>query len=46
MQELMTIARDGTLPALPMTSAPLANATQALADLREGKVKGRTILRP
>ncbi len=46
MQELMAIARDGRLPSLPMATTPLANATQALADLREGKVKGRTILKP
>jgi D-arabinose 1-dehydrogenase-like Zn-dependent alcohol dehydrogenase len=46
MQELMAIARDGRLPSLPMSTAPLANATKALADLREGKVKGRTILKP
>jgi D-arabinose 1-dehydrogenase-like Zn-dependent alcohol dehydrogenase len=46
MQALMAIARTGTLPELPMASAPLAQATQALEDLRQGKVRGRTILRP
>ena len=44
MQELMTIARSGTLPAMPLTTQPLANATQALDDLRAGRIKGRTIL--
>jgi alcohol dehydrogenase/propanol-preferring alcohol dehydrogenase len=46
MHELMAIARDGKLPALPTVSRPLADATQALEDLRQGKVRGRTILRP
>lgn len=46
MHELMAIARSGSLPALPMASTPLANATQALADLKAGRIKGRTILRP
>ena len=44
MQELMAIARSGTLPAMPLTTQPLANATQALDDLRAGRIKGRTIL--
>lgn len=46
MQELMAIARSGTLPPMPLTSQPLANATQALDDLRAGRIKGRTILVP
>jgi len=46
MHELMAIARSGTLPALPLTSQPLAKADQALADLKAGRVRGRTILRP
>jgi D-arabinose 1-dehydrogenase-like Zn-dependent alcohol dehydrogenase len=46
MHELMAIARAGKLPDLPLTSQPLANATQALEDLRAGRIKGRTILRP
>ena len=44
MHELMTIARSGVLPAMPLTTQPLANATQALDDLRAGRVRGRTIL--
>ena len=44
MQELMAIARSGTLPDMPLTTQPLANATQALDDLRAGRIKGRTIL--
>ena len=46
MNELMEIARSGALPDMPLTSQALANATQALEDLRQGKIRGRTILKP
>ena len=46
LQELMAIARSGTLPALPLSSQPLAQATEALSDLRAGRIRGRTILKP
>ncbi len=46
MRELMAIARSAKLPGLPLTSVPLAKATQALEDLRAGKVRGRAILHP
>ena len=46
MQELMAIAKDGSLPNLPLTSQPLATANEALADLRAGRIRGRTILKP
>ncbi len=46
MQELMAIARQGKLPGLPLVSHPLAHATQALDDLRAGRVRGRAILHP
>ena len=46
MQELMAIAKDGSLPTLPLTSQPLATANEALADLRAGRIRGRTILKP
>ena len=46
MQALMAIARQGRLPDLPLTARPLAQATLALDDLRAGRVRGRTILRP
>jgi alcohol dehydrogenase/propanol-preferring alcohol dehydrogenase len=46
MQELMAIARSGVLPGLPLTTNPLAQATQALEDLRAGRIRGRTILKP
>ncbi|MBI5717222.1 MAG: alcohol dehydrogenase catalytic domain-containing protein [Burkholderiales bacterium] len=46
LRELIAIAREGRLPALPLTSRPLAEASQALDDLRAGRVKGRAILKP
>ncbi len=46
MQELLAIARSGRLPAMPVTTQPLAQATQALEDLRAGRIRGRTILQP
>jgi alcohol dehydrogenase/propanol-preferring alcohol dehydrogenase len=46
MQELMALARSGVLPALPLTTQPLDTATQALEDLRAGRIRGRTILKP
>ena len=46
MNELMEIARSGVLPDLPLSSQPLSTVTDALADLRAGKIRGRTIVRP
>ena len=46
MHELLTIARAGRMPAIPLTQQPLSQATQALDALREGHVHGRTILIP
>lgn len=46
MRELMVLAGSGALPELPVTPRPLAEATQALDELRAGKVKGRAVLRP
>ncbi len=46
MHELMAIARSGALPLMPLTTQPLASANQALADLKAGRIRGRTILRP
>ena len=45
MQELMDIAKTGALPDLPLGTQPLASATQALEDLRAGRIRGRTILK-
>ncbi len=46
MRELLEFARAGKLPGMPLTHRPLAEATQALEDLRAGRVKGRAILKP
>ena len=46
MKEVLQIARAGRLPALPLGTQPLSSATQALEDLRAGRIRGRTILRP
>ena len=46
MQELLVIARQGRLPDLPLSTRPLSHATEALDDLRAGRVRGRTILHP
>ncbi len=46
MRELMDIARGGRLPDLPLRTQPLDTATQALDDLRAGRVRGRVILQP
>ena len=44
LQELMALGRSGELPALPVALRPLADAGQALEDLRQGHVRGRTVL--
>ena len=46
MHELMAIARAGRLPGMPLTPQPLAGASQALADLKAGRIRGRTVLVP
>ncbi|MEO6409311.1 MAG: alcohol dehydrogenase [Burkholderiaceae bacterium] len=46
MQELMTLAARGVLPDMPLSVQPLEQATQALDDLRAGRVRGRIVLKP
>jgi D-arabinose 1-dehydrogenase-like Zn-dependent alcohol dehydrogenase len=46
MGELMALARQGGLPALPVTTRPLAEVNQALAALRSGAIRGRAVLQP
>lgn len=46
MHELMSLARQGTLPPLPVSVQPLDKVTQVLAELRAGQVRGRTVLIP
>ena len=45
-QAVLALARDGRLRPIPMHARPLAEASQALDELRAGKVVGRTVLRP
>ncbi|HJP19965.1 MAG TPA: alcohol dehydrogenase [Alphaproteobacteria bacterium] len=44
MNELMALVRAGKLTPVPVTERPLAEAPQALQDLREGKVLDRYVL--
>ena len=44
MHELLAIARSGVLPDMPVSVRPMSGATQALDDLRAGRVRGRVIL--
>jgi alcohol dehydrogenase/propanol-preferring alcohol dehydrogenase len=46
MRDLLAIARAGKLPGMPLASLPLAEANEALAELKAGHVRGRVILRP
>lgn len=46
MREVLDIAKRGVLPDLPVTPRPLAEAMQAINDLRAGRVRGRTVLKP
>ena len=46
MQALMDLARGGKLPGLPLGTQPLDQASQALDDLRAGRIRGRTVLKP
>ena len=46
MGELMAMARAGQVPPLPINTRPLAQADAALADLKAGRIRGRTVLIP
>ena len=45
LRELVKLAQDGRLPALPVATVPQAQAYDALMRLRDGKVTGRLVLR-
>ena len=45
LREVLLLARDGSLPALPVTTVPLSQANEALMRLRDGKVTGRLVLK-
>jgi D-arabinose 1-dehydrogenase-like Zn-dependent alcohol dehydrogenase len=46
MGELMALARQGGLPAMPVATRPLAEVNEALAALRSGMTRGRAVLQP
>lgn len=46
LRELIALVKRTKMAAVPVTRRPLAEANQALLDLRHGKVIGRTILVP
>lgn len=46
MRELLDLARDLSLPALPLASFPLDAASHTLAALKQGRVRGRAVLKP
>jgi len=46
MGEMMALARQGGLPAMPVTARPLAEVNEALAALRSGAIRGRAVLQP
>jgi alcohol dehydrogenase/propanol-preferring alcohol dehydrogenase len=45
LRELVRLAQEGTLPALPVATVPHRDANEALMRLRDGKVTGRLVLR-
>ena len=45
LRELVKLAQDGALAALPVATVPQADAHDALMRLRDGKVTGRLVLR-
>ena len=46
MRELMTLAKTADFPALPIVEQALASADDALSNLRQGRVRGRAVLKP
>ena len=46
MGELMAMARGASLPELPIAPVPLAAASATLDALKEGRIRGRAILKP
>ena len=45
LRELVKLAQEGTLAALPVATVPQSQAYEALMRLRDGKVTGRLVLR-
>lgn len=45
-REVLDLVRSGAAPKIPITTRPLADATEALEDLKAGRVVGRLVLTP
>ena len=45
LRELVKLAQDGELSALPVATVPQSHAYEALMRLRDGKVTGRLVLK-
>ena len=45
LRELVKLAQDGKLEALPVSTVPQRDANDALMALRDGKVTGRLVLK-
>lgn len=46
LKELIALGQSGLFGAIPYSTRPLAEAAQTLADLKDGKILGRVVLRP
>ena len=46
LRDLMALVKASGVPPIPFETRPLSAATQALADLKAGRVMGRIVLRP
>lgn len=46
LRELVALARQGGLPAIPVATRPMAEVSDALHELHQGKIVGRTVLVP
>ena len=46
MHEMMALVQGGQVAPIPLETRPLNQATEALADLRAGRVMGRVVLKP
>ncbi len=46
LKELVALVREKHVPPIPVTRRPLDEASQALDDLHQGRVVGRTVLQP
>jgi D-arabinose 1-dehydrogenase-like Zn-dependent alcohol dehydrogenase len=45
-RELLDLVRSGAAPKIPIQTRPLEKATEALEDLKAGRIVGRVVLTP